>query len=242
MATLTRSVKVADECWIALALLHRENPKRGSFAASEILDRLAKEKVHPEHRAGIQVHIYLHNVANLPPNSARYRMFYRLEDGSYRLCKPGDVSHPDRRGKTKPAFEDLPQRYRNLLEWYETEYCALPSKSLPSQDPILSARGLGRAIWIGTHGDTFVRELRSGWDAEGSNGGSRASPKLSSHTPKNPVESPDRRGEKGGPCPKCGWPETVARRSRKTKELYFGCARPKAGRTKGCNFKGCRSH
>ena len=165
MTTLTQTVKVADECWIALALLHRENPERSSFSASEILDRLEKEQAHPTHRAGIQVHIYLHNVANLPPNSARYRMFYRLDDGSYRLYEPGDVSHPDRRGKAKPAFEDLPEHYQKLLRWYETEYCVSRSESsrTPRQDSILEARGLGQEIWRDLQGDTFVEELRSGF-------------------------------------------------------------------------------
>ena len=59
---------------------------------------------------------------------------------------------------------------------------------------------------------------------------------------KNPMDRPEYRGEKSGPCPNCGYPEVVARKSRKTGELYFGCARPKKGPTTGCNFKGCRSH
>jgi hypothetical protein len=59
---------------------------------------------------------------------------------------------------------------------------------------------------------------------------------------KNPNDRPDFWKEKGGPCPNCGWPETVAQKSRKTGELYFGCARPKQGPKHGCNFKGCRSH
>lgn len=59
---------------------------------------------------------------------------------------------------------------------------------------------------------------------------------------KNPIDRPSFRGEKGGPCPKCDWPETVGRMSRTTGELYFGCSRPKKGPTAGCNFKGCRSH
>lgn len=48
--------------------------------------------------------------------------------------------------------------------------------------------------------------------------------------------------EKGSPCPKCKWPETVGRKSRITEELYFGCSRPKGGKNQGCNFKGARSH
>ena len=58
----------------------------------------------------------------------------------------------------------------------------------------------------------------------------------------NPVETPASWKQKGGPCPICKWPETVARRSRTTGELYFGCARPKRGPKGGCPFKGCRSH
>jgi DNA-3-methyladenine glycosylase I len=58
----------------------------------------------------------------------------------------------------------------------------------------------------------------------------------------NPMQRPTEWKEKGGPCPICRWPETRARRSRTTGELYFGCARPKRGPRGGCPFKGCRSH
>ena len=59
---------------------------------------------------------------------------------------------------------------------------------------------------------------------------------------KNPMDRPETRDEKTGPCPKCGFDFVVARKSNITDELYFGCARPKQGRERGCNFKGCRSH
>jgi len=67
-------------------------------------------------------------------------------------------------------------------------------------------------------------------------------PLLAGHERPNPMERPTSWKEKGGPCPICKWPETVARRSRTTGELYFGCARPKHGPKGGCPFKGCRSH
>jgi hypothetical protein len=171
MITLMQNVKVADECWIALALLHREHPERASFSAAQILDRLRAERAHPELRSGVPPHIYLHNVANLPPNSARYRLFYRLDDGTYRLYRSGDISHPDRAGKTRPAQEDLPDRYWSLLKWYETDYCAMQSRGLPSMDRLLAARGLGREIWVSEDGDQFVQELRSGWEEDGSHVG-----------------------------------------------------------------------
>ena len=62
------SLKVADEVWIATALLHHENPKRADFTVSEIVERARKENISGALRAGVQVHAYLHCVANLPPN------------------------------------------------------------------------------------------------------------------------------------------------------------------------------
>ena len=63
--------------------------------------------------------------------------------------------------------------------------------------------------------------------------------------PKDPKEAPERRGEKGGPCPACKLyydieVPTVARKSKKTGELYFGC--PNYGPPYYCTFTGCRSH
>src|SRR6267142_5770198 len=93
------NVLVADEAWIALALLHRRHPERESFSAAEIMESAKREKAHPESRVGLQTHIYLHNVASLPPNSARYRMFCKVGTGAYRLFRPDDDVHPDRKGK-----------------------------------------------------------------------------------------------------------------------------------------------
>ncbi|MBV9770308.1 MAG: hypothetical protein JOZ32_12105, partial [Bryobacterales bacterium] len=122
-----RSIRVADETWLALALLHHNNPERTSFTAKEILDRVKAEQVHSELRPGVQVHIYLHNVANAEPNSAKYRMFYKLPDDTYRLYRPGDPSHSARKGKTMPERDELPEKYRYLLDWYEQEYCGSSS-------------------------------------------------------------------------------------------------------------------
>ena len=162
MITATE-VLVADECWIALALLHRNHPERASFSAKEILDRIKLEKIQGEVRPGIQPHIYLHNVANLAPNSARYRMFYKLEDGSFRLFKPGDDSHPARSGKTRPNRSDLPLRYHYLLDWYEREHCSHTARPNGDLDFVLQMRGLGKEIWSDMGGDAFVEGLRVGW-------------------------------------------------------------------------------
>lgn len=161
---MTQTLLVADEAWCALALLHRENPGRESFTAREILDRVKAERLSPELRPGIQAHIYLHNVANLEPNSARYRMFYKLPGGdTYRLFRPTDVAHASRKGKMKPSRENFPAQYHYLLDWYSNEYCTKESAMKEEDDPILKMRGVGKEIWAGTDADEYVRDLRSNW-------------------------------------------------------------------------------
>src|SRR5579864_7025549 len=141
-AKMERRILVADEAWVGLALLLREHPEKASFTAREILDRVKAERAAPELRPGVQAHIYLHNVANAEPNSARYRMFYRLPDDTYRLFRSGDRAHPQRRGKTKPNRAELPERYYSLLNWYEQEYAGQEIKPREEDDPILQMRGV----------------------------------------------------------------------------------------------------
>jgi hypothetical protein len=149
---------------VALAALSKEHPDRAGFSRREILERVRLQGAHPEVRPGVQIHIQQHNVANYPPNAARYRMFYRLADGSYRLFRPGDSYHPSRGGKTHPNREDLPAKYRALLDWYELEYCG--GKTLVEDDPILKMWGLGQEIWKGVDPDAYVASLRANWNAE----------------------------------------------------------------------------
>src|SRR5258707_14128694 len=95
------SMLVADEAWCALALLHQEQDSRESFSAREILDRVKAEHVTPELRPGVQAHIYLHNVANLEPNSARYRMSSKLPADTSRSFRPGYHAQRPRTRKKK---------------------------------------------------------------------------------------------------------------------------------------------
>lgn len=157
------SIRVADEAWLGLALLHREQPEKESFSAREILDRVKAERATLELRPGVQVHIYLHNVANVEPNSARYRMFWKLPGDTYRLIRPGDKAHPSRKGKMLPDRGELPQPYHYLLDWYEHEYCRRARVKKEEDDPILKMRGVGKEIWADTDADEYVRSLRSNW-------------------------------------------------------------------------------
>jgi hypothetical protein len=163
METSEKSVRVADEAWLALALLQYEHPNRDSFSAREILDRVKVEQVHPELRPGVQVHIYLHNVANAEPNSAKYRMSYKLADDTYRLYRPTDPAHPARKGKMIPERDELPQKYHYLLDWYEREYSRKQTPTSEDDDPILQMWGVGKEIWADTNADDYVRDLRSNW-------------------------------------------------------------------------------
>jgi len=158
-------ILLADEVWCALAMLHKNHPQRVSFSAREILDQVRTEQAHTDIRAGVQAHIYLHNVANLAPNSARYRMFYRLENDTYRLYRPGDPAHPLRKGKIAPKRAELPAKYHDLLDWYEREYSTSDEKEKP-KGLVDQLWGLGKHLWVGVDADSYVNDLRKDWEEE----------------------------------------------------------------------------
>ncbi len=161
--TLTQ-VKVADEVWIATALLHREHPSREDFTIDEIVTRARKETVVPELRPGFRVHVLQHCVANRPPNPGRYRMLFATGKHTRRLFRPGDNSHPDRNGaKITPDASEIPARYHTLLAWYEGEYLKSRRAGRPKES-ILELRGLGKDIWKHIGADEYVRKLREGWE------------------------------------------------------------------------------
>jgi hypothetical protein len=116
-------LKVADQVWIATALLHLENPERTDFSKQEIRARAEQEDAEGAKRPGISQHISTHCVASKPPNPARHRMLTRTGTGRRRLFRYGDKFHPQREnGNITPNREDLPERYQHLLDWYEAQY------------------------------------------------------------------------------------------------------------------------
>ncbi|HSF14613.1 MAG TPA: hypothetical protein VLK65_03600 [Vicinamibacteria bacterium] len=158
------SVRVADEVWIATALLHREHPERKDFTITEIVDRARREQITQELRPGVQVHASQHCVANRPPNPGRYRMLIATGRATRRLFRPGDPYDPKREGaKTTPSPEEIPSRYHELLDWYQAEYVRGTDET-PGRDPLLALRGLGRELWQNEDADEYVRRLREGWE------------------------------------------------------------------------------
>jgi len=156
------SIDVADEVWIATALLHKEHPERRDFTNQEILERIEKEGLVRPVRPGVTTHISIHAVAGKKPQPNNYRLLTETSRGHRRLYRDGDSSHPDRKGKTSPSKSDLPSRYLGLLKWYTTWNLSDSKKGSPPLDPFEALAG----TWTFGDADTYVRELREGWTAE----------------------------------------------------------------------------
>lgn len=160
----TQEIKVADEVWIAVALLHRKHPDREDFSVDEIVERARAEGITSKHRPGVYVHALQHCVANRAPDPGRYCMLFETGKGRRRLWRPGDRLDPRRSGaKSVPAREDIPASYHALIDWYLSTY-AKGSNLNGSSDPILGLRGMGKKIWRGEHPDKYVQKLREGWE------------------------------------------------------------------------------
>ena len=152
---------VADEAWIATALLHREHPDRTDFTKKEIVRRAEKAASPEPLRPGVGHHISYHAVSMKPPNPGRHCLLFETARGRRRLFRPGDPRHPDRRGQEVPQRNQLPAAYRPLVDWYRTVYTARVDDSPP--DAVLALRGLGRALWADEEADAYVSRLREGW-------------------------------------------------------------------------------
>jgi hypothetical protein len=161
---LTSSLKVADEVWIAAALLHREHPHQPDFSIEEIVDRARRENLHGALRPGVYVHVVQHCVANRAPNPGRYRMLFETSEGHRRLFRIGDVYHPDREGsKITPNPEDLPTGHDDVLRWYR-DWSEEATRNQLGNAPLLEAQGSGKHLWADEPADEYVRRLREGWE------------------------------------------------------------------------------
>lgn len=158
------AIKIADEVWIATALLHRENPERADFTTEEIIERARQEAITGELRPGVRVYVLLHCVANYAPNPARYRVLFATGKHMRRLFRQGDAYNDARRDSTSvPERDVIPARYHALLDWYVSDY----AKRRPALDPadsILALSGLGKELWADQDPDDYVRRLREDWD------------------------------------------------------------------------------
>jgi len=157
-------IKVADEVFIAAALLHREHPEKDDFTVDEIVQRVTQENLFGEVRPGIQAHIYSHCVANRPPQPGPHRMLYATSTGTRRLLLVGDNVHPERIGKIFPDPEDVPSKYQELIDWAKQRYGKGPPGQTRWLNGVFQMFGLGKELWKGEDPDEYVRKLREGWD------------------------------------------------------------------------------
>jgi hypothetical protein len=158
------SLKVADEVWIATALLHREHPDQPDFSVEEIVARAVQEAIAGPLRPGVYVHVVQHCVANRAPNPGRCRMLFETGPSRRRLFRKGDTYHAAREGgKITPEPDKIPPSYSELLNWYE-KWSTEAQKSATAADPLLALKGSGSRLWSDEGPDAYVRRLREGWE------------------------------------------------------------------------------
>src|ERR1700728_3431999 len=97
MITEQIEIKLADRIWLAVALLHRENPSQDDFDREAIRRKLREtglmEGLKPQ---SVAAHLKEHLVANVPPSSTKYLMLYETRKGFLRLFRIGDSIDPGR--------------------------------------------------------------------------------------------------------------------------------------------------
>ena len=151
------SMKVADEVWTSVALLHKENPERADFTVEEIKARAQRENW--PIRPGFTVHASYHCLANKPANPANHRMLYEDSRGRKKLYRPGDPCHSEREnGKIHPDKQDLLPAYQSLVDWYEASDSKLDTVRIGAKMPGTSRLGLLRNAITGDRSHwTWVR-------------------------------------------------------------------------------------
>jgi hypothetical protein len=161
-------LKVADELFLIVALLHREHPDQEAFEIGQILSRAKQEGLgaHRSDQRSLRLHAYEHAAANVPPGKGgKYRLVFRERDNRIRLLNTSDYIHPDRHQKLFPAYEEVPEKYHELLDWAkrrsEGQLEAGPNQWL---EGLKRLKGKGKEIWRGIDPDAYVRNLREGWE------------------------------------------------------------------------------
>lgn len=162
------ALKLADEVWLTLAMLHRSYPRSPDFSIDRIMAfaRSVKDlRVLGPLRSGFYAHVVQHCVADRIPSPARYRMLAETAPGRRRLFRPGDPYNPLRDGgKVSPNVGDLPDdRFQALLDWYR-DWSQVSTESRIASDPLLALYGSGKELWADEHADDYVRRIREGWE------------------------------------------------------------------------------
>ncbi|WP_433983495.1 hypothetical protein RBB78_20390 [Tunturiibacter empetritectus] len=158
-------VKVADELFLIVALLHQEQPEQKAFTVGQILERAAKEGLGSA-AGSLRAHASQHAAANVDPDSrgGKYRMVFRERDNRIRLLAPSDYVHPDRHQKFYPDLDDIPEKYHALVEWARRRHEKTEGPPARWLEGLHQLKGMGKGIWKGVDADAYVRGLREGWE------------------------------------------------------------------------------
>ena len=157
MGKLTAEVRLADEVWLVVALLHREHPDAADFTSKEIVARAKREGVD---RPGVAAHVSSHCVANIPRDRGSYRLLFKTAKERRRLFRPGDPYDPTREGgKTVPERDQVPENHHYLLDWYNESYARASV-----EDPLAALAAKYHDLWKDVDADEHVRSLREGWE------------------------------------------------------------------------------
>jgi len=125
------SISAANLVWIATALLHAENKEKVVFQVKQIFQKAKDLGLSTVVDETLMMHISLHCVANAKAQPNTHRKLYRIAPGWYRLYKPNDQYDPSReKGRIAPLAEEIPEKYRWLVDWYNNEYCKKQSSDL----------------------------------------------------------------------------------------------------------------
>ncbi len=109
--------------WIATTLLQQTHKDRDAFQPREIFKKMRELKLVQTADVTLLAHISTHCVANTKAVPATHRKLFRVSPGWYRLYKNGDECDPTREGGiSAPPPNEIPAKYRNLIEWYNQKY------------------------------------------------------------------------------------------------------------------------
>lgn len=160
----TLGLTASDAIWIATARLHDRYPEAKGFTPAQIQDEVEQNHLTGVTPRTIYQHIVQHVTATQPANPNRRRMLTATDDGLRRLYLEGDDYHPSRNGgQFMPKADDLPPDLRGWLSWYTDEW----SRNHPSKREHPPAQDLMDALegtWTFGDADTYLRELREGWE------------------------------------------------------------------------------
>jgi hypothetical protein len=135
-----KELTTANVVWIATALLHRENKDKDAFSTRQIFDKSKSLNLLRSADATLMMHISLHCVANAKAQPDKHRKIFRVVKGWYRLYRPGDTFDESRaNGRSVPLAEEVPEKYGELIDWYNTEYCKEVKKASIPRDVITNA-------------------------------------------------------------------------------------------------------